>query len=192
MKELLQQQIQQLYSKDRNQQGASFQQLMKLTNQPVDWAYQIWDDLLELLEKGDNRGRSIAPQVLCNLAKSDPDGRMINDLPKLFQATKDEKFVTARHSLLALWKVGIVNPTLTRKTVDGLSKRFEECIDEKNCTLIRYDICCVLRKIFDHTQEEQIFKKTISLIDTETDEKYRKKYLTVWKDILKYQNPNNK
>ena len=66
MKEL-QQLIQNLYSKDMNVQGNAFQQLMKLTHEPVGWAYDIWDNLLTLLEKGDNKGRSIAAQVLCNL-----------------------------------------------------------------------------------------------------------------------------
>lgn len=92
MKESVQQHIQRFYSKDKNHQGTSFKQLMKITGQPVDWAYQIWDDLLDLLKNGDNRGRSIAAQLLCNLAKSDPDDRMLKDLPKLFKATKDERF----------------------------------------------------------------------------------------------------
>ncbi|MEX1268322.1 MAG: hypothetical protein WEA56_04910 [Balneolaceae bacterium] len=189
MKESTQQHIQNIYSKDRSLQGASFKELMKITEQPVDWAYQTWDDLLDLLKNGDNRQRSIAAQLLCNLAKSDPDGRMEKDLSNLFEVTKDERFVTARHSLLALWRVGIVNPSLTQKTVDGLSGRFKECIDEKNCTLIRYDICRVLRNIFDHTGEEQIFRKTMSLIEKETDDKYRKKYLSVWKDVIKKKAP---
>lgn len=185
MKKTLQKHIQNLYSNNGKLQGASFQELMKLTEGPVEWAYEIWDSLLDLLENGNNRGRSIAAQVLCNLAKSDPDNRMVEDLPKLMETTKDERFVTARHSLLALSKVGIVNENLTQKTVAGLSKRFEECIDEKNCTLIRYGIICVLRKIFDHTLDEEVYKTSISLIETETDEKYRKKYLKEWKDILK-------
>ena len=192
MKELQQQLIENLSSKDMNVQGNAFQQLMKLTQEPVDWAYDIWDNLITLLEKGDNKGRSIAAQVLCNLAKSDPKSRMEKDLLKLFKATKDEKFVTARHSLLALWKVAVINKTLTKKTAEGLSKRFDECSTEKNGTLIRYDICTVFRKIFDATLDEQIFKKTIRLIDIETDEKYRKKYLTVWKDILKEKSKNKR
>lgn len=185
MEDSIEKHIQNLYSKDKNLQGASFQHLMKQTDKPVAWVYDMWDSLVDLLQNGDNRGRSIAAQVLCNLAKSDHENRMSEDLPKLVQTTKDEKFVTARHALLALWKVGIVNKNLTKKTVDGLSKRFEECIDEKNFTLIRYDITRVLRKIFDHTHDEQVFKRSISLIEIETDEKYRKKYLTVWKDVLK-------
>lgn len=185
MEESLQQHIQNLYSQDGKRQGTSFQALMKLTDEPVDWACEIWDDLVELLQKGNNRARSIAAQVLCNLAKSDPEGRIKKDLPKLFQATKDEKFVTARHSLLALWRVGVVNPDLTERTVAGLEKRYRECGDEKNATLIRYDICCVLRKIHDHTGDSGIPGKAKKLIDLETDPKYRKKYLGEWKDILK-------
>lgn len=185
MKESISQLIRNLYSKDKKLQGASYRKLMQLTEQPVDFAEEIWEDLLDLLKNGNNTSRSIAAQILCNLAKSDKQNRLDNDLDKLFEATKDEKFVTARHSLLALSNVGIVNEDLSQKTVDGLSKRFAECIDEKNCTLIRYDITRVLRKIFDHTLDDQVFKTSVSLIETETDEKYRKKYLTVWKDVLK-------
>jgi hypothetical protein len=185
MDNTIRQYISTIYSEDKQLQGASFQKLIQLTNQPVDWAYEVWDNLLELLKIGNNTGRAIAAQVLCNLAKSDPKQRMVKDLDKLFIVTKDEKFVTARHTFFALWKVAIVNNTLQKKVSDGLSKRFKECIKEKNCTLIRYDITCVFRKIVDHTLDEKLVKTSLSLIDTETDDKYRKKYLTVWKDIMK-------
>jgi hypothetical protein len=182
MNKELQLHIENLHSADRNVQGASFQHLMKQTDQPVGWSSEARDSLLELLERGNNRGRSIAAQVLCNLAKSDP-GSAVEMLPKLIAATRDEKFVTARHSLLALRRVGIVNEDLARQVVDGLSRRFEECIDEKNCTLIRYDIACVMRQIYDHTGNEEISERVRMLIGTETDPKYRKKYLKEWKDV---------
>jgi hypothetical protein len=174
-----------LYSKDKSVQGESYRALMKLTSQPVDFAYEIWDDLLDILKNGNNTGRSIAAQLLGNLAQSDPQNRLDKDLSKLFAATKDEKFVTARHTLLALWKIGIVNKQLQKKVVAGLEKRFHECIKERNCTLIRFDICCVYRKMFDQLSDESIYKKSMALIQTEQDEKYKKKYLTVWKDINK-------
>lgn len=79
---------------------------------------------------------------------------------------------------------GIVNKELTATTVDGFSKRFEECSAEKNGTLIQYVISCVLWKILDHTHNKQVFTTAIHLIELELDEKCRKKYLTVWKDIL--------
>ena len=174
----------------RKTKGAIFSQRSdgendnKLSYQPVDWAYEVWDDLLMLLEKGDNHQTTIAAQVLSNLAKSDPEQRMVHDLEKLLNVTKDEKFVTARHSLQCLWKVGVVHKTLRDKVLEGLSKRFEECTAEKNCTLIRYDIMEVFRKIYDQTGDDALKETVIRLCKTEPDEKYRKKYFGVWKDII--------
>jgi HEAT repeat protein len=183
--EAVQQHIKNLYSKDKYLQSESYRILMKLTDKPVDFAYDIWDDLLNILKKGNNTGRSIAAQLLCNLAQSDKQKRLDKDLPKLFEATKDEKFVTARHTLLSLWKIGIVNEHLLKRVLLGLETRFHECINEKNCTLLRYDICCVFRKMFDILLNENIHKISLKLIETEEDLKYKKKYMTVWKGSKK-------
>src|SRR3569832_1730016 len=95
-----------LRSLGQDRQNQAFQALLKATERPVDWAYEVWDDLLRTLEDGDNRQRSIAAQVLSNLAKSDPKQRMLKDLAALLRVTRDERFVTARHCLQSLWKVG--------------------------------------------------------------------------------------
>jgi len=174
-----------LHSKDAQLRYASFQYIMNLTKLPVDWAYDVWDDMLALTKTGDNHQRTIAVQVLSSLAKSDPDQRMLKDIGKLFAVTKDEKFVTARHSLQCLWKVAIVNKEFQKKVMDDLSKRFKECINEKNCTLIRYDISEVFRKIYDEVPDEKIKKTSLALIETEDDQKYRKKYLGLWKAAVK-------
>ncbi|WP_276503940.1 hypothetical protein [Terrimonas pollutisoli] len=174
-----------LHSNNADQRYASFRYIISLTKEPVVWAYEVWDELLPLLKKGDNHQRTIAVQVLSNLAKSDPEQRMLKDLDKLMEVTKDEKFVTARHSLQSLWKIGIVNKELQEKVIDRLSKRFNECIDEKNCTLVRYDIQEVFRKIYDVVKDEKIKDVASLLIGTEEDPKYSKKYMGLWKDILK-------
>ncbi len=96
-----------LRSPDPDQQNYAFQSLLKATDSPVDWAYEVWDDLLRTLADGNNRQRSIAAQVLSNLAKSDSQQRMLKDLSALLKVTKDERFVTARHCLQSLWKVGL-------------------------------------------------------------------------------------
>lgn len=173
-----------LGSNDKNIQGDAYRSLMEMTNVPVSFTYEIWDSLTDLLENGNNTGRSAAAQLLVNLAKSDPENRIDLVLDKLFKATKDEKFVTARHSLLALWKVGIVNEQLLNKVLDGLQKRFYECKNEKNCTLIRYDIVVVHRKMYDQLLNQKVIETSMNLISFETDFKYQKKYLTVWKDIM--------
>ena len=75
--------IEDLRSPDQSRQNHAFQALLKATDDPVPWAYEIWDDLLRLLVDGDNRQRSIAAQVLSNLARSDSTGRMVRDVAVL-------------------------------------------------------------------------------------------------------------
>jgi len=65
--------------------------------------------------------------------------------------------------------------------VDGLASRFRECISEKNCTLIRYEIIQGLRKLYEDVGDEKIKDKALELIDTEQDSKYRKKYASLWR-----------
>lgn len=151
------------------------------TDRPVDWAYEVWDDLVARLRHQDNHERAIAAQVLANLAKSDPEKRMLRDFPALLAVTRDERFVTARHCLQSLWKVGAAGPEQRQIVVASLEQRYHECISEKNCTLIRYDIIQSLRHIYDAVPDETIKEKALALIETETDLKYRKKYATLWR-----------
>ena len=55
------------------------------------------------------------------------------------------------------------------------------CVDEKNCTLIRYDTVVVLKRLFDATGDGAARELALVLIETEPDAKYRKKYAGVWR-----------
>jgi hypothetical protein len=169
-----------LWCDDRTRQGQAFQHVLELTEQPVGWAYGVWDEVLAQLADRNNRNRSIAAQVLCNLARSDPSQRILKDFPTLFEVVKDERFVTARHALQAIWKVGCVGPDHRALVVAALERRFSECTTHKNCTLIRYDIIECLKKLFDATHDESIPPRALALIELEKDAKYRKKYATLW------------
>jgi hypothetical protein len=170
-----------LQSADARRQDSAFQVFMATTKEPVEWGYEIWDDLLYLLKHGDNKQRAIASQVLCSLAKSDPKLRMRKALGTLLAVTKDERFVTARHCMQSLWKVGIAGETQRKALVKGLVKRFKECATEKNCTLIRYDILQSLRRVFDTVPDESLPTTAAMLIELEEDPKYKKKYSTLWR-----------
>ena len=170
-----------LWSEDRELQNKAFFYILEVTDKPVDWAYDVWDELLENLSHKDNHNRAIAAQVLCNLAKSDPKNRMLKDFDALLAVTKDERFVTARHCMQSLWKVGVAGRKQQRILVDGLAGRFKECLTEKNCTLIRYDIIQGLKNLYDEVKDEKIKERALELIETEADLKYRKKYASVWR-----------
>jgi hypothetical protein len=179
-----------LRSKDKARQDRAFTLLSEATQHPVSWAYDVWDELLRLIAQGDNRQRSIAGQLLCNLAKCDPKARILKDAAALFALTKDERFVTARHCLLSLWKIAVVGDRQRKAIVDGLITRFKECASEKNGTLIRYDIQCVLKRIDEEAHDPQLCSQAEALILLEEDPKYRKKYATVWRAaVSKAQKP---
>jgi hypothetical protein len=150
----------------------------------VDWAYEAWDELVEGLAHKDNHVRAISSQLLANLAKSDPKGRMLKDFDKLLDVTKDERFVTARHCLQSIWKVGLGGKNAQIMVVKGLEKRYQECVKEKNGSLIRYDILVGLRNLYEATTSSEIKEKALELIELESDLKYRKKYASVWKISL--------
>jgi hypothetical protein len=181
MDEITRTNLDNLRSDDRELQNKAFFYVLEATDKPVDWAYDVWDEMVATLSHKDNHRRAIAAQVLCNLARSDPENRMLKDFDTLLAVTRDKRFVTARHCLQTIWKVGAAGKIQQQILVDGLVGRFQECITEKNCTLIRYDIIQGLRNLYDEVKDEKIREKALALIETEEDTKYRKKYATVWK-----------
>ncbi len=171
-----------LHNDDADARLAAFTRMLTRTEKTVDWSYMVWDALLLDLRDGDNHLRSIAAQLLCNLAaRSDPEDRMAKAFPALIKGTRDLQLVTARHTLQALWKAGLGGPKQRKRVLDGYAGRFVDCALEKNCTLIRYDIQVALRALFDASQDQGLKDKALALIETETDLKYKKKYTTAWK-----------
>jgi hypothetical protein len=173
--------IDNIRSTDNDLQNKAFSFILKATDKPVDWAYEVWDEILEGLIHQDNHVRAISAQVLSNLAKSDPKTRILKDFARLLEVTKDGRFVTARHCMQSLWKVGVAGKKQQKVYMEGLERRFKDCTAEKNCTLIRYDILQSMRNVYDTVHDEKIRQKALELIELEEDIKYRKKYAGLWK-----------
>jgi hypothetical protein len=170
-------------SKDKELQNKAYFYILNITEKPVDWAYDVWDEMLAGLSHQDNHVRAIAAQVLCNLAKSDPKERILKDFPALLEVTRDDRFVTARHCMQSLWKIGVASKKHQKVLMDGLERRYKECISEKNTTLIRYDILQSMRNVYKVMKDQNIKKKALELIELEEDPKYRAKYATLWKGV---------
>lgn len=172
-----------LDSKDTNEQYVAMNQILDAIDHEVDWAYEVWEGLVEGLASSDAHKRSRSAQFLCGLAKSDPERRMLHDFPKLWQVTYDDKFVTARHTLQAIWKVGLSGEEQKRLAVGHLAERYRSGNTEKNGTLIRFDILQGLRRLYDAIGDPKLKDLALSLIDEEQDPKYKKKYSRLWKNI---------
>ncbi|MEV0593209.1 hypothetical protein [Nonomuraea cavernae] len=170
-----------LWTDDRDRQNAAYDAMMKATSDPVPWAYTVWDDVVANLGHHDNHNRAIASQILCNLAVSDPEQRILKALAPLVEVTRDKRFVTARHCLRSLWKIGLAGPAQRAAVMDALAARFADCAPEKNHTLIRNDLVAGLRDLHRATGDETIEQRAMALIETEDDLKYRGKYAKTWR-----------
>lgn len=170
-----------LSDEDKNIQYEALMKLFDITKEKVNWAYEVWDQLIKDLTEGDNHQRSRAAQLLCNLAKSDPEKRILKDFPRVWVVTKDKRFVTARHSLKSIWKIALAGSEQKELVLNNLADRFITGINEKNYTLIRYDSIESLRKLYDEIKDEQVKQLALDLIEREDDKKYKIKYASVWK-----------
>lgn len=177
-----QQYFRDLESNKKDVQYEAYKNILSEMRKEVDWAYEMWDQLLENLNDPDNHTRSRAAQFLAHLAISDPENRFLHDFPEVWKVTYDEKFVTARHSLQTIWRIGLAGEEQLDMVVAHLKDRYKNCLYEKNYTLIRFDIIQGLRNLYDKVEEPIIKNIALDLIDMENNQKYRKKYAAVWKD----------
>ncbi len=168
-----------LWVEDAERRGHAYRTLMAETEQPVPWAAERWDDVVAHLSDPDNHVRSIAAQLLCNLAAHRPIAR--SDLDALLTVTRDPRFVTARHSLRSLWRIGLAGPEQRRVLLDVVGERYRDSFGEKNGTLVRSDLVETLRLLHDATADEAVRSAATGLIAAEPDEKYRRKYAKFWR-----------
>ena len=105
---------------------------------------------------------------------------MVTDFPQLWEVTKDKRFVTARHSLQAIWKVGLAGKAQRDLVMDAMVDRFENGTEEKNYTLIRSDILENMKQLYEHLEDESIKNEAMRLIELVDDPKYKKKYQKIW------------
>lgn len=170
-----------LEAKDKDLQYEAFGYINDATKEKVDWAYEVWGQLKEWLTDPNNHRRSRGAQFLANLAISDPEKRMLEDFSAVWQVTKDPKFVTARHSLQSIWRVALAGQEQREMVLKSFVDRFENGTEEKNYTLIRFDIIQGLRNLYEETKDEKVKQTALNLIEKEVDPKYKKKYASVWK-----------
>lgn len=172
--------LNQVFSDDKHLRTEAYFALMAVAEQTVDWAYEVWDELVDGLTHKDNHVRAITGQLLPWLAISDPEGRILRDFDKVLAVTHDERTVTARHTLQAMWKIGLAGEAQRKRLVDGFKQRFEDIRGEKNETIFRSDILIGLKNLYDRVSDETIKHTALALIASEPDEKNRKKYAKTW------------
>lgn len=167
-------------SKEDKLRMDALQTILHITDEKVDWVYEVWDDLLQKLDDENSFQRSIAIMVLCNLAKSDSENRMKGIIDRLLIHTRDEKFITSRQCLQNIWKTAIVDPTLKEKILAHLEIQYKNCTCDQHYNLIRQDILQSMKTISGELNESTILEKAYGLAQMEENVKYRKKFLEIF------------
>ncbi|MFC0014139.1 hypothetical protein ACFFJI_02460 [Allobacillus sp. GCM10007491] len=171
-----------LQSDEWDLQYEAYQELLEMTKQEVDWAYEVWEDIVQDLSNRDAHIRSRSAQLLAHLAISDPQKRILDDFAQLWKVTtRDPKFITKRHSMQSIWRVGLAGSEQKDLLLEHLTDWFKHCHQEKNCALIRSDLLQGLRNLYDQQPCEKIKRTVHELIEVETNEKYVEKYKEIWK-----------
>jgi hypothetical protein len=106
---------------------------------------------------------------------------MLRDFPRVAAVMRDDKTVTARHTLQSLWRVGLAGPEQKAMVLDALETRFRECQGEKNGTLVRTDVITALGRLSKATGDSAVEARATALMDGEADEKARKKQRAAWR-----------
>ena len=184
----MEEQIQALFadreSGDSDASYRALKELFSMTEEPVDWAYDVWDRLLEDLEHKEGSVRAFTSQLLTRLAVSDPEGRMLEDFPKVAAVMRDEKTVTARHTVQSLWRIGLAGEEQRAMVVEELAGYFDECASEKRGRIFRRDVLEGLGRLASATDDESIEGRAEALIESEQKEKERKKLRAAWREGL--------
>ena len=97
--------FQDLGSTDDKIRSDALQLILNITENKVDWIYDVWEDLLDKLGNENSYQRSIGIMLLCNLAKSDTQNRISACLNRILKYTRDDKFITSRQCIQNVWKI---------------------------------------------------------------------------------------
>lgn len=159
----------------------ALQTILGITENKVDWIYEVWDGLVNKLDDENSYQRSIAIMVLCNLAKSDSENRLAVSLQRILGHTRDEKFITSRQCLQNIWKVAATSSQTREIVLDHLEKQFEGCAEEKHYNLLRQDIIQSVRLLYDIEKDDEILVRAKEMVKKEQEDKYRKKYEAILK-----------
>jgi len=65
-------QIDNIRSEDGDLQNKAFTYILKVTDKPVDWAYEVWDEMVDGLKHKDNHVRQLPHRFSAILPKATP------------------------------------------------------------------------------------------------------------------------
>lgn len=81
--------------------------LIEAVNRKVDWAYEVWDKLVDDLSSSNMELRLRAGQLLSYLAISDSEQRILEIFPEIWDITYDLDYESSLDLFQSTWKIGL-------------------------------------------------------------------------------------
>lgn len=165
-----------LNSKDDKLRYSSFQELMMISEEKVDWVYDYWSDLLSKLKSDNSYQRSIGIMLLANISKSDYQNYSSQILGNFFQHFNDKKFICSRQTIQCVWKLAVHSKENQDRIAAELEKNWTSNIHlASKGNLIKKDILTSLFNIYKQSdRDKQLLKRIKDLIELEKDEQLKK------------------
>lgn len=176
--------VEMLSLNDDTARYSAFQEMLKITENKVDWFNQYKKVFVDKLSDENSFQRSIGTMLLCNLAKNDKVHEFVGILDRLMAIIDDEKFITQRQYLQNIWKVAIIEKEYRDRIVRQLVKEFKNCTAKKHYNLLRLDIFSSMIQIMKQDKDESIRGIIGEMINNEMDEKSKKKYLRMLEEAV--------
>lgn len=170
-----------IFSSGKAPDPVEYEPFLVSLESPVDWAYELWSPILQAFTSPDNHLRSLAGQAFCRLALSDPEGRFAQDLEALLTLTCDSRFVTARHVIQSLWRIGLGGELHRKLLLTVVRRRWSLTMAEKNSNLVQSDLIGVLGTLYSRGSNRELENLAQELINSITDSVQHKKLLAAWK-----------
>jgi len=164
-----------LNSKDDTIRYSSFQELMAMTEEKVNWLYDYWSDLVSKLQSENSYQRSIGLMLIANLSKSDSENYSSLVLDSFFNHFNDEKFITSRQCIQCVWKLAFNNDENKKRIIEELKNTFFNNIHlTTHSNLIKQDVISSLKNISKVTNDIELLVMINQIIECENDEKIKK------------------
>lgn len=164
--------FQTLESKDNNARYEAFKKLFELTEQKVDWIYDYWQTLVDMLSSRNSFHRSIGLLLIANLTRSDSEDKFSDIADRYLTFLEDEKFITARLCLQNVWRIAVNKEAYRVIISDALKSAYSRNIHlKRNQNLIKQDVIFSLAKIAGFYKDEILSNEIEIIVKNETDKK---------------------
>ncbi len=159
-KELLQEMLKGIVSKDNTTRSNSFSALQIISEEKPEILYPEWDYFHKMLLSKNNYHKYIAIYILADLTRVDKEGKFNDIFEDYYGILAGDKVMTASHVALNSSKIAINKPELQSKILDRLLN-IDNIHQGRQKELVKSYVIEALRKMYPEIEDKERVMKFI-------------------------------